>query len=244
MTVHRASRILADERGVLLLIAMVTIALATLIGTATVVTIVSQSGGCSSVMQRLADNEPVSEEEIQRCRQALPTQFRTAVAGGSLLNAADAEPNLENVVGQYGSGAIGNMVDRGSTPAATSDNPLPPDVAAGGGPSCDTGPFTCNDGRTICAEQVCNGTANCQDGSDEPPAIDCGDQKTCCVVTDSCPGETGSSCASNCCCCPLNQVCSSNAIQGCVAASRQVSPLRTAGGHLGASKLMDPFLFY
>ena len=210
-----------NERGGLVLIGLVAAGLAALIGTATLLTIVGQSGNCHSVMERLATNQPVSEAELEQCRQAFPTQFKTAVAGGSLVNTIDPVPNVENAVAQWASGAIGNMVNQGANPTPpTSGNPLPGDVTGQGGGTpqgCVTGVFTCTNGQRICSELVCNTTPDCADGSDESPALDCSTPASCCITTNSCPGETAAVCGATCCCCPLGMFCSPTApAAGCV----------------------------
>lgn len=79
------------------------------------------------------------------------------------------------------------------------------------------GTFACGDGDIICADIVCNGRDDCADGSDEDAAT-CGDETSCCVATQGCPAETGSSCAETCCCCPYGQVCDrTDFSRGCVA---------------------------
>jgi hypothetical protein len=208
-----------NERGGLVLIGLVAVGLAALIGLATLLTIVGQSGNCNSVMQRLADNQPVSEAEIEQCRQAFPNQFKTAVAGGSIVNAIDPVPNVDNAVTQWTTGFIGNMATRGMTPPPTSGNPLPGDVTGQGGSTpqgCSTGVFTCTNGQRICSEVVCNTLPDCSDGSDESPSIDCSTPSSCCITTNGCPGETGAVCGATCCCCPLGAFCSTNLAAGCV----------------------------
>jgi hypothetical protein len=79
----------------------------------------------------------------------------------------------------------------------------------------DTGcPFMCSDGTCIDAAIVCNQRPDCADGSDERPEI-CDTPGACCVATMGCPGETGSSCAETCCCCPANQRCCEDPTLGC-----------------------------
>ncbi|MBI4611880.1 MAG: hypothetical protein HY726_23055 [Candidatus Rokubacteria bacterium] len=41
---------------------------------------------------------------------------------------------------------------------------------------------------------------------------------TCCIQSGGCPGETGTSCASTCCCCPEGQRCCPDVTRGCCAA--------------------------
>jgi hypothetical protein len=78
------------------------------------------------------------------------------------------------------------------------------------------GTFVCDDGEVICADIVCNGSADCADGSDENNEM-CGDDVSCCVATQGCPGETGSDCADTCCCCPYGMVCDRNDFtNGCI----------------------------
>lgn len=45
----------------------------------------------------------------------------------------------------------------------------------------------------------------------------CGSQDTCCIATNGCPGETATTCAESCCCCPYGEMCDqSNPANGCV----------------------------
>jgi hypothetical protein len=75
--------------------------------------------------------------------------------------------------------------------------------------------FTCPGSDTcIAAATVCNGTDDCPGGSDEDPSI-CGDESSCCIATQGCPGETGDSCADSCCCCPGGMACCADHTQGC-----------------------------
>ena len=80
---------------------------------------------------------------------------------------------------------------------------------------CDeTGIRVCANGKKICANKACNGRDDCGDGSDEQG---CGNQDSCCVQTRGCPGETATSCAETCCCCPYGQVCDPvNWWNGCI----------------------------
>lgn len=79
------------------------------------------------------------------------------------------------------------------------------------------GSFTCGGGDVVCADLVCNGSADCADGSDEDGDL-CGDESSCCVATQGCPSETGSNCGETCCCCPYGQICDPvDYRNGCVA---------------------------
>lgn len=77
---------------------------------------------------------------------------------------------------------------------------------------CD---FDCRNGNRIPSGQVCNGSDDCGNGADEAEAV-CNSQVACCIATNSCPDETGTSCGLTCCCCPLNEVCDPNPNNGCV----------------------------
>lgn len=80
----------------------------------------------------------------------------------------------------------------------------------------EEGTFTCANGQVICADLVCNSRDDCGDNSDESRSF-CGDPNSCCVATNGCPGETATSCAETCCCCPYGQICDqSNHANGCV----------------------------
>lgn len=43
-------------------------------------------------------------------------------------------------------------------------------------------------------------------------------QSNCCIINNGCPGETGTSCPTNCCCCPVGQRCCPDFTLGCCAA--------------------------
>lgn len=78
------------------------------------------------------------------------------------------------------------------------------------------GTFACDNGEVICADVVCNTQYDCGDGSDESSEL-CGDPTHCCVATQGCPSETGSTCGETCCCCPYGQICDQdNWANGCV----------------------------
>jgi hypothetical protein len=96
------------------------------------------------------------------------------------------------------------------------------------GPTCPS-VFRCRNGTTICADRVCNETADCSDGSDESPSIACNTAAGCCVATQGCPSETATTCALTCCCCPYGQVCDrTNWSHGCVGAARGERYLKRA----------------
>jgi len=98
-------------------------------------------------------------------------------------------------------------------------NPLPADVTAARPAGCTGGTFVCGNSKVICRDSVCNGSNDCGDNSDESGGM-CGNEQSCCQVTNGCPGETGTSCAASCCCCPYGQACDrANPGRGCVASN-------------------------
>lgn len=90
--------------------------------------------------------------------------------------------------------------------------PNPCEMDAGPGPN----QFACGNGRNISRARVCNNTDDCGNGRDEQASM-CNSQTGCCVATNGCPSETGSSCDSTCCCCPGGQRCCPDPSQGCCA---------------------------
>jgi hypothetical protein len=102
-------------------------------------------------------------------------------------------------------GAQGSAACAPDEPTTTTSSTLPS--------PCE---FQCGDGACIPASIVCNGTPDCTGGDDEDPNV-CADQGNCCIATLGCPGETGSSCATTCCCCPFAQACCPNPADGCCA---------------------------
>lgn len=123
---------------------------------------------------------------------------------------------------------------------ATNDGTTPIPSDTGTGLNCTSGETACADGTPICAEQFCNRTQDCADGSDENPST-CGVAENCCTATLGCPAETATSCTSSCCCCRLNEICDpSNAANGCVAAAS-----RSAGdSDSPLSKLIEQGVYY
>ncbi|MEA2626903.1 MAG: hypothetical protein QOD06_2948 [Candidatus Binatota bacterium] len=81
----------------------------------------------------------------------------------------------------------------------------------GGGDTCPSDQFRCNDGSCIPRNLVCNTQPNCPGGDDESL---CTDERSCCVATAGCPGETGSNCADTCCCCGVAEACCAD-LSGC-----------------------------
>lgn len=211
---------LQRQRGFLFLVFVVTIAVAGTAGALTIKAIQDQQAPIDNVMNKLASDQPVSDQEMDAAVKARNRQFQIAGAGASLVNAVEVSPNAGSVVSAYGGGCIDIMVQQGSNPARPlSSSTLPTDVSSPAIPGCTTGKFTCANGTVICADKVCNGANNCGDSSDEASAL-CNTPRSCCQVTNGCPGETGSSCASSCCCCPWGQVCDrTNPARGCVAAN-------------------------
>lgn len=78
-------------------------------------------------------------------------------------------------------------------------------------PNCE---FRCNDGSCINHSQVCNGQPDCPVGEDED-STRCGTNERCCVRTNGCVEETGSSCGRTCCCCPVGAKCCPDPKDGC-----------------------------
>ncbi|MCA9610783.1 MAG: hypothetical protein KC619_34545 [Myxococcales bacterium] len=115
MTRHR-------ERGFadLVLVGVVTVVLTTMVGIGVGAGIVGSSAGCNDVLTRIDDNEPVTDDELRRCQEALPNQLRIAAAGANFIptGADDA------IVTQ----PLAAVVDLASQPAATEDAPLPPEI--------------------------------------------------------------------------------------------------------------------
>jgi hypothetical protein len=140
-------------------------------------------------------------------------------AGGTMINSSIPGPvGADTVITTVADVCIGKMVDRGMSeaPRPSSSKPLPTDVTTSI-PGCTSGVFSCGNGTVICASKVCNRTNDCGDNSDEGTTM-CGQAQSCCQVTNGCPGETASSCASSCCCCPYGQVCDrANPARGCIA---------------------------
>lgn len=199
---------LNNERGGLFLIFLVI----TVVGGTTgilAIRVAQQEGQqYSNTLDNIAEGRPLTEQELDRARHSFHNQFRVLNGGGNIINAIDVAPDPGSVVSAYGSGAIGNYVDQASNPRRpTSDKPLP---------RCMSGTFTCANGKIICASVVCNGHDDCGDNSDERSTM-CNTESSCCLSTNGCPGETGTSCAETCCCCPLNMICDrSNPANGCV----------------------------
>lgn len=110
------------ERGFadLVLIGVVTMVLTTMVGIGVGSGIVGSSAGCNDVLTRFNDNEPVTDEELRRCQDALPNQLRIASAGANFIptGADDA------IVTQ----PLAAVVDLASQPAATADAPLPAEI--------------------------------------------------------------------------------------------------------------------
>lgn len=105
---------------------------------------------------------------------------------------------------------------------------------------CQTSETTCDDGSPICAELKCNGTVECADGSDENPDV-CSVAASCCAATSGCPGETGSSCTDECCCCGIGEVCDqANFANGCVAGTGA----KTLSDDSALSKLISTGVYY
>ncbi|MCB0323194.1 MAG: hypothetical protein KDD69_06450 [Bdellovibrionales bacterium] len=154
--------------------------------------------------------------------------------------AADVVPTVD-FTSRASVTAAANLVaartNNGQVEASDADTTPP---AEEGSLNCATQESACADGFPICAEKFCNGTIDCADGSDENPDT-CGVQGSCCAATAGCPGETGSNCASECCCCGINQACDSNNFaNGCIAA--RTRPGDATSGSL--SKLIETGVYF
>lgn len=208
------------QRGFLFLVFVVTVAVAGTAGALTIKAIQAQQAPIDNVVGKIERGEPISDQEMDAAVKARNLQFQIGGAGASLINAVDVSPDKGSVIAAYGGGCIDIMVQQGSDPARPlKSTPLPADVSAPSIPGCTSGKFTCANGKVICADKACNSSDDCGDSSDEAAAL-CSTPRSCCQVTNGCPGETGTSCASSCCCCPLNQVCDrTNPARGCVAAN-------------------------
>lgn len=211
---------LKKQAGALFLIFIVTVAVVGTAGTLMIKVIQGQQAAQDNVVEKIIKNEPISDAEMNAAMNARNNQFKVSGAGAQLINAVDVAPDVNSVVTSYGGACIDKMVERGmsSTPRPSSSKPLPVDVTTTI-PGCTSGIFTCGNGSLVCASKVCNSTNDCGDNSDENASI-CGQAQSCCQATNGCPGETGSSCASSCCCCPYGQVCDrANPGRGCVSAN-------------------------
>lgn len=109
------------ESGVVVVTALVVVGLTLVVGIPAGLIIVGQSTGCDDVIDRVTANQPVTQQEIDRCASAFPKQLSTAGLAASFVptGADDA------IVTQ----PMAALVDRASQPAPTSDAPLPQDVA-------------------------------------------------------------------------------------------------------------------
>ena len=211
---------LRKQAGELILIFLVTVAVVGTAGTLMIKVIQGQQAAQDNVVNKIINNQPISDAEMNAAINARGNQFKVAGAGAQLINAVDVAPDAGSVVSAYGGACIDKIVDRGMSTTArpTGSKPLPADVTTSI-PGCTSGVFTCGNGTVICASKVCNRTNDCGDNSDESTSM-CGQAQSCCQATNGCPGETGSSCASSCCCCPYGQVCDrANPGRGCISAN-------------------------
>ncbi len=251
----KTRKLFSSEAGAILLILVFTIGI---VGTAGYIGIrVAQDQGqqYSQTLNAIANNEPVTDEQLDQAHNSFHNQIRVLGATGNVITGVDVNPSSQSLSG-VAQQAIQAGVERSQQPPPTRSNNLPSDVANRNRPTptptatpaatatatptesetatpeptptatpdaeCPNGTFTCANGATICAELACNTTPNCSDGSDEDAAT-CGQADSCCVATRGCPGETGSSCADTCCCCPYGQACDqSNWANGCVSAPTRV----------------------
>lgn len=189
----------------------------------------------SGLVKQTSDN--VQKDFDETTDVACQSYFNALDAGelapGDLTNARIA--NLEQGAAEFLAANPINVFDPAAVSAAAAsvrnntgngNNPPPgtapatPTPEADSGLNCQSTESACADGFPICAELVCNGTVDCADGSDEDPSI-CGEQSSCCQATNGCPGESGTECSAECCCCDFGEVCDQgNFSNGCVAAAR------------------------
>jgi hypothetical protein len=226
-------QLLSNELGGLLLIFVVVVAVGGLAGTLGTRAAMEREQARTAYLDALANGSEITDEMQDSAMTSTRDQFQIMGATGNLINSVDVSPDRQSAVSAYAMGAMGNAVDQGSRSAPSSDNRLPDNVRSNTGADtsngssvdqtavdlgCQTGLYICNSGQNICAELVCNGSANCADGSDED-AEQCGQADNCCVATRGCPMETGSECAETCCCCGYGEVCDQNNwANGCVSA--------------------------
>ena len=159
----------------------------------------------------LEQNKPITDEMQDRATKSFHNKFQVLAAGGNLINSVDVAPSPDSsaAVSAWAMNVTGTYVDQASNPRRpASDKPLP---------RCMSGTFTCANGTIICANEVCNAHDDCGDNSDERNDM-CNTESSCCLSTNGCPGETATSCAETCCCCPYGMICDrQNPANGCVA---------------------------
>lgn len=110
----------SNESGVVALTAIITVGLTLIVAIPAGLIIVGQSSGCDDVIARITANEPVTQEEHDRCATAFPNQLSTAgLAANFIPTGAD-----DAIVTQ----PMAALVDRASQPAPTNDISLPSDV--------------------------------------------------------------------------------------------------------------------
>jgi hypothetical protein len=104
----------------LVLVGVVTIVITTMVGVGVGAGVIGSSAGCDDVLRRIHDDEPVTEAEVRRCQDALPSQLGIAAAGANFIptGANDA------VVTQ----PLAWVIHRAVQPPPTADAPLPPEV--------------------------------------------------------------------------------------------------------------------
>jgi hypothetical protein len=205
------------QRGALLLIFVVVTLVGGTTGYLAIRAAQEQGAKESAVIDKIARGEPIGENEVSEAIQGKVTAIKILTAGGSVVNAIEPSPDAGSVLSSYATGCIEKGVEQASLgDRPTASKPLPADVTAPAIPGCTSGIFLCSNGNTICRDKVCNDANNCGDNSDERSSM-CRSAGSCCQVTNGCPGETGSSCAESCCCCPYGMACDRvNPGRGCV----------------------------
>ena len=177
------------------------------------------------VITKIISGAPITDQEFQEAAQGKVTAVKVLTASGQVINAIEPSPDQKAVLSAYAMGAIEQGTQDAVFPTRPSASKLLPTDVTTQIPGCTSGTFACANGKAICRDKVCNHTNDCGDNSDEASNM-CGAAKSCCQVTNGCPGETGSSCAATCCCCPYGQVCDrSNPGRGCISSSATLGRL-------------------
>lgn len=187
------------------------------------VTDIACEAGLSALLDGSVAPDDFDEDRVTNLEDA-SRQFVAANPGLDYLNPADVSAAAQMVraatnagADEAPEGAFGEMTPE-PEPTAEPEEMTETDL------ECANGVFTCSDGTQICNEFVCNSGSDCPDGSDEDFEL-CGEQGSCCVATNGCPTETGTSCGETCCCCGLNEICDrDNLANGCIGTANRGTP--------------------